>query len=159
MSPIITRQPIIKRLRRFRRGTGAGIALTGGTAGGGAVIVGASRGLPQLRQYPSPGDARVPQFGQVTAFKVGSFIIETSSIMSKWHELAGLPPSFGLEMRFRGNPSIEKDKESQWKNSCGGVSIWLCALLLPSRLCVKCIFASVKCTQRRKTKLKARSKI
>ncbi|MGZ8843369.1 MAG: hypothetical protein ACXW18_06880 [Pyrinomonadaceae bacterium] len=53
---------------------GKGWACLGGTAGGGAVIVGANNCLPQLRQKPSPGAAGAPHCGQTVAFKVGSLI-------------------------------------------------------------------------------------
>jgi len=77
----MTRQPIINLLRPFLGGdvNDAGgpndAGCSGGTAGGGAVMVGANNCLPQLRQNPSLGAAGVPQCGQIVAFNVGSLTL------------------------------------------------------------------------------------
>src|SRR5712692_7562539 len=71
---MMTRHPIINLLRPFLAGCANDAGCSGGTAGGGAVIVGASNCLPQLRQNLSPGAAGVPQCGQIVAFNVGSLI-------------------------------------------------------------------------------------
>src|SRR5262245_60598987 len=82
MRPIKIRQPNINLLRPFFAG-GKGCACIGGTAGAGAVIVGASICLPQLRQNASPGAAAAPHCGQTVAFKVGSLIGSPQRLITK----------------------------------------------------------------------------
>jgi hypothetical protein len=105
-------------LRRFFGGAEAGGAenagcrATPGTAGGGAVMVGANNCLPQVRQNPSPVVAGVPHCEQTVAFNVGSLIVlfgvlDLSVRRGLWI------PRLRLELRILANASIEKEKESQ----------------------------------------------